>query len=213
MVLGPISIRQRGYLPHWEAPGGTYAVSFRLADSLPQHVLECLRRERDAIPETAAQMGRKLTPQEEERLDELYAQHIEEYLDRGAGACHLRDMRIGKMVFDAMRFFHGDRYLLFAACVMPNHVHALFCPQLPHTLKTIMHSWKSYTSLHANRLLGRTGIFWMPEYYDHLIRDQEEFRRAWQYIMDNPRKAGLENWPWVASLLEEPRSGQDARVT
>jgi len=29
--------RTRGYLPHWESPNATYSITFRLADSLPQH--------------------------------------------------------------------------------------------------------------------------------------------------------------------------------
>jgi REP element-mobilizing transposase RayT len=35
--------RSRGYLPHWEADRGIYFVPFRLADSLPLHVVERLR--------------------------------------------------------------------------------------------------------------------------------------------------------------------------
>jgi menaquinone-specific isochorismate synthase len=31
--------RTRGYLPHWEAEGGTYSVTFHLGDSLPANVL------------------------------------------------------------------------------------------------------------------------------------------------------------------------------
>jgi REP element-mobilizing transposase RayT len=213
MNHGPLKIRHRGHLPHWEAPGATYAVTFRLADSLPQAVLDRIRRERNAIPEAAAQMGRELTPQEQERLDELYNERIEEFLDSGAGACHLRHPPVGQAVFDAVRFFHPERYVLYAWCVMPNHVHALFCPTAPHTLKTILHSWKSFTSLQANRMLGRSGTLWMAEYYDHLIRDQPDFRWAWKYILDNPQKARLANWPWVASLAEANTRGQDVRAT
>ena len=49
-------------------------------------------------------------------------------------------------------------------------------------------------------MLGRSGEFWQREYYDHLIRSEAEFDRAMRYVMDNPSKAGLKNWPWVWSL-------------
>src|SRR5213078_4046707 len=32
------------------------------------------------------------------------------------------------IVLDALRYFHNKRYELFAACVMPDHVHFLFQP-------------------------------------------------------------------------------------
>ncbi len=89
---------------------------------------------------------------------------------------------------------------LLAWCVMPNHVHVLFSPLREHTLDAILHSWKSYSARKANALLGRTGPFWQREYFDHLVRDQSSLRRITQYIQDNPKRAGLLDWPWVEVL-------------
>jgi hypothetical protein len=61
-------------------------------------------------------------------------------------------------------------------------------------------TWKSYTSHAANKMLARRGTFWMPEYFDHLIRDAADFAHAHRYILENPAKAGLQNWPWAATL-------------
>jgi hypothetical protein len=60
-----------------------------------------------------------------------------------------------------------------------------------------MESWKKYTSRRINAMVSRRGMLWQNEYYDHLIRDEQEFARAVQYISDNPRKAGLSGWRWV----------------
>ena len=49
---------------------------------------------------------------------------------------------------------------------------------------------------HAD-LYGKRGIFWQREYYDHIIRDEDELNRVAEYILGNPIKAGLSNWPWV----------------
>jgi len=109
----------------------------------------------------------------------------------------MRDSRVARIVADAIRHFHGQRYRLLAWCVMPNHVHVLFSPQPGHELETILHSWKSYSANKANTLLARSGPFWQREYFDHLVRDESSLRKITKYIQDNPKRAGLLNWPWV----------------
>ena len=107
------------------------------------------------------------------------------------------------MVASALRHFQGMHYHLFAWCVMPNHVHAVLHPLEGYELARILHSWKSFTAHQANRLLGIKGSFWEREYYDHLIRDEGEFRRIIEYVISNPLKAHLMNWPWVEALYQE----------
>ena len=192
-----MTIRERGYVPHWESEGATYFVTFRLADSLPQSVLAQIASERAAMVRTARQLARDLSPDELKKLHNLSTQRIEQYLDKGAGACHLNNPTIARVVAEALRHFDGTRYRNFAWCVMPNHVHALFGVMPGFSLASVMHSWKSFTAKEANRILKARGDFWQREYYDHLIRNQAEFERAVQYIAENPVKAGLRNWPWV----------------
>ena len=60
-----------------------------------------------------------------------------------------------------------------------------------------MHGWRSYTAKEANRILGRTGGFWMEEYYDRYIRDDNHLQKTINYILNNPANAGLDEWPWV----------------
>jgi REP element-mobilizing transposase RayT len=130
-------------------------------------------------------------------IAEYSAARIEEYFDRGAGACSLRDPRIGEIMANALRYWDGKRYRLVAWCVMPNHVHVV-CRFLPgQELAAVLKSWKSYTARRANGILGRSGAFWQREYYDRLIRNEDEFDRAVQYVVSNPERAGLKNWRWV----------------
>ena len=65
---------------------------------------------------------------------------------------------------------------------MPNHVHVLLQVTPAYTLDRITHSWKSYTAKEANRLLGRTGAFWAPEYFDRFMRDDAHLIRTATYI-------------------------------
>ena len=125
---------------------------------------------------------------------------VERCLDRGIGCCYLSDPRVAAVAAETLRHFHGQRYRLLAWCVMPNHVHVLFSPLREHTLDAILHSWKSFSAQQANAFLGRTGPFWQREYFDHVVRDQSSLRKITQYIRDNPKRAGLPNWPWVEVL-------------
>jgi REP element-mobilizing transposase RayT len=192
-----VTKRQGAYLPHWTREGATYTVTFRLADYLPQSVLEQFLFDREDIVKTAKAMNRPLNKAEEKRLADLHSEKIESYLDAGHGSCWLRHDPAAKVVAEALLHFDGERYRLAAWCVMPNHVHAAVTPLLAYELSDILHSWKSFTSKEANKLLGRDGQFWQVEYFDHLIRGDEDFVHALEYVLGNPSKAGLKNWKWV----------------
>mgnify|MGYP001563148196 CR=1 FL=1 len=153
--------------------------------------------ERDNTIRTAKVANRELTDHEVKRMETLHSERIESYLDSGAGSCWLRQQDIAHVVRDSLFHFDDERYEIIAWCVMPNHVHVVFRPFEGQVLSEILHSWKSFAAKKANQLLGRSGEFWQAEYYDHLIRDEEDFRHAVSYVLENPEKAGLKGWPWV----------------
>ena len=192
-----IAIRHGAYLPHWTREGAIYAINFRLADSLPNSIVKSWEFERLDIVRTAQQMNRPLTLAEEARLDKLFSEKVETYLDAGAGACWMQRDDVAGVVAGALLHFEGARYRLAAWCVMPNHVHAVMQPLPSYELSGIVHSWKSFSAKEANRLIGRTGQLWQPEPYDHLIRDEDDFQRQVEYVLTNPVRAGLKNWKWV----------------
>jgi putative transposase len=181
----------RGYLPHFDKPGTIQMVTSRLADAMPTE----RRQEWEALL--------AIEDQRECRT------RIEEYLDRGHGACYLRDPIIARLVEDNFLHADGQRYRLLAWIVMPNHVHVLFeLWNVP--LALILKSWKSYTARMANRMLNRSGKFWQREYWDRYIRDESHFNRARHYIEWNPVKANLvrspEEWPWSSANPKWPWS-------
>ncbi|MDP9267768.1 MAG: transposase [Acidobacteriota bacterium] len=201
---GEVTIRNRGRLPHWEMESGTYFVTFRLGDSLPQSALTKLEVE-------AAQASGDDKSEKKKAL----LRRIEMYLDRGAGACLLAQPAIAKTVADAIHHLDGRSYRLIAWVVMPNHVHLVVRLLPGKKLASAMHSLKSYTSEEANRILGRRGIFWQREYYDHLIRNASELERSVSYVLANPLKANLKGWKWVGCCGPEARNtaGGDAGAT
>jgi REP element-mobilizing transposase RayT len=193
--------RTRGRLPHWESDQAIYFVTFRLADSLPKSVLRLFELQRKDIVATAVANGRELSNYEHKRLEKLFSEEIESKLDAGSGRCYLGRPAVADAVAEALQHFNLSRYRLYAWCVMPNHVHVLFRLLDGHVLADAVHSWKSYSAKKVNRLLGRSGEFWQREYYDHLVRSEEEFYRIVGYILKNPEKAGLLNWRWMGKQL------------
>jgi REP element-mobilizing transposase RayT len=184
--------RSRGYLPHFESSAATYFVTFRLADSLPTALLLSWKAE--------MQHKISLDKTKYEIFAHEYNSKIEKYIDSGYGNCWLKNPEIASLVRNALRYFDKDRYVLHTWTLMPNHVHVLITLLENSSLSKTLHSWKSFTSKKANQLLGLSGQFWQPEYFDRLIKSERQFEFTLRYILNNPVKAGLckefQEWPW-----------------
>jgi 1-hydroxy-2-methyl-2-(E)-butenyl 4-diphosphate synthase len=198
-------------LPHWKIDGGIYAVTFRLADSLPTEVLNRYREARDLISEkieilskldsSRSQLDDLLSLREE--LNHLETSIIEPALNQGHGTCLFKNEQNAELLANALKHFDGTRYDLLAWCIMPNHVHVIHKPAKGEELDKILHSWKSYTSHEINKLNGTSGSIWQKESYDHLIRDGKDLRNQIDYILNNPTKAGYTNWLWTGCAYPE----------
>jgi len=197
-------IHSRGYLPHVKKEGGSYFVTFRLADSLPKEVLVRFEREH---AENLRRLSATATAAQFEEIHRNLRRKVERYLDQGVGDCHLRRPEIAHVVSEALLHFHGEQYLLDDWVVMPNHVHLILWPMPNHTLSDILKGRKRHTARQANLLLGRTGeIFWQRESFDHWIRNDDEKARIRRYIRMNPVNARLckspEEWKWGSAWPE-----------
>lgn len=188
----PIEKHQRK-LPHWTQPGATYFITFRTWDSLPAVLVKALQIEKRVWLECHP---KPWCDAEKRYYYRRFHGQIERWLDAGHGAGYLKDSELAGIVEESLLHFDGDRYSLDEYSVMPNHNHAIVQPQT-HTLKQILRTWKSYTANQLNRRLGKRGHFWMDETFDHLIRTVTSFRHFQQYILANPRKAGLQEGEYI----------------
>src|SRR6266480_3402214 len=187
-------VQKRGHLPHWEQPGATYFVTFRLADSLPADVLAQWRDERAAWLKLHPQPWDWKTAREYMRKFEEEREH---WLDQGHGSCLLREPQAAAIVAESLDHFDRQRYLIDSYVVMPNHVHVLFKPLGEHSPVDILHSWKSFTANALNREMNRAGALWMHESFDTIVRDAEHLRACREYIAQNPGKARLSEGSFV----------------
>ena len=64
------------------------------------------------------------------------------------------------------------------------------------SLAEIVKGIKSVTARKINRHRGRKGgSVWQDEYYDHVIRDVDDFAAELNYLLQNPIKQGLAQLP------------------
>lgn len=81
----------------------------------------------------------------------------------------------------------------FAWAILPDHFHAILnVGNL--SLSDILHSFKIRYSRIFRDLYG-SGRVWQNRFWDHAIRDQEDFNRHVDYIHNNPVKHGLVKSP------------------
>jgi hypothetical protein len=161
----------RRRLPHWRQSGATYFITFRLADSVPQTLLHQWRDER------AIWLRLHPTPwhEEDQREYEMrFIDRIQQWLDAGMGACHLRRPDVRAQVELCLLHFDRGRYDIDAFVLMPNHVHAVIKPAPEYELSTLLQAIKGFSANRCNKLLKRKSAFWMDESYDHIVRDAKE---------------------------------------
>ena len=191
--------RRRGAkLPHWRQEAATYFVTFRLADSLPAAVVAEYRAAlRRAMNTQRLRQRRPLTLDEVAAVKRRVLRSVEDILDNGIGSCLLAQPANAELVANALSFFDGQRYILHAWCVMPNHVHTVVEPLAGFDLSGILHSWKSFTAHHLPAV--HEGSTWESESFDHIVRSEESYSKFVRYVEQNPIKSSLVGWKWVSS--------------
>lgn len=191
----------RRYLPHFQPAGVSFFITGRLYGSLPQEALERLKEEKEAAYARIKRECDEATRKEE--ISKIHKRHFakwDQYLDSNSAEPQwLKKPEIAAIIADSFHHWDKKSYDLVAYTVMPNHFHLVIdtFDEIRYTkpLYAIMHSLKSYIAKKANKVLGRTGVFWQEESYDHIIRDAREFKNTIAYTLENPVKAGLaETW-------------------
>lgn len=193
----PLRIYHR-HLPHWRQNGVSYAVTFRLGDSLPQSKLEELKRHR--------QRWEKTNPEPRDKSQwQKFAKEVtlmtEGWVDEGYGACYFRTRKNATLVADALRFYENTKCSVPCFTVMPNHIHAIMCPREGFELEAVLKTIKGWISRQINLRMKAPSVrsntrssvsLWAQESYDRIIRDEEHLYRVVQYIGRNGSAAGLD---------------------
>jgi len=182
--LGFRGWHERGYLPHFDAPGVTQLLTINLVDAFPvtRHA------EWEPILRLADKSARR--------------RQLEAWLDRGHGECWLGKPKVAELVESTLLADHRRIYELRAWVIMPNHIH-LVVDVWRTPLSVLVKQWKGATSRQANGALGRSGQFWQEDYWDTLIRDADQLGKAVRYVENNPTEAKMvrdpKAWKWSSA--------------
>ena len=196
-----VRIYQRN-LPHWRQDGAVYFVTFRLGDSVPQSILEEWEYEKriwlaargilaDQDNGDWQRQIEHLPESEQRQFHKHFNRLFHMALDECRGSCHLNVLGCLRIVRQRLLENDQGEYHVGDFVIMPNHVHLLILPAPGFQLEWLLKGIKGSTARHCNQLLGRSGRFWQPDSYDHIVRTPEELTQYRQYIADNPKKAGL----------------------
>jgi putative transposase len=81
--------------------------------------------------------------------------------------------------------------------IMPDHIHLFVCGGREFNLGLWMRASK-------RALISRDGI-WQPRFFDHVLRSDESYSQKWNYLRENPVRAGVvsdaEQWPYQGEIV------------
>lgn len=88
--------------------------------------------------------------------------------------------------------------------IMPDHVHLFVRIGRDSKLSDFVRLLKQTLT----RALD-AGDMWQPGFFDHLLRNSESYSEKWNYVRENPVRAGLvergEDWPWQGEIVRIDR--------
>ena len=96
--------------------------------------------------------------------------------------------RFGRIAEAAMREInmHFPEVTADKWVIMPNHVHAIIVlPGNSIQLSTVIGLYKSSVTKRIHQLKSGMDV-WQSSYHDHVIRNQTDYVRIWEYIDTNP---------------------------
>lgn len=114
------------------------------------------------------------------------------------------DERIAKATLDCLLTQRQkDNFKLYVYCLMSDHFHAIF--GIGESCKSLGSICGSFKSLSTREFWNfGNGKLWQLRFFDHIIRNEEEFWDTVDYIRNNPVRKGLvkdwQDYPYTGSV-------------
>jgi len=102
----------------------------------------------------------------------------------------------------AMRAYSEHNVAVGRYVIMPEHIHLFVCGPDDFVLGRWIGSLKQALTKSITCGRGDRPI-WQRGFFDHLLRNDESYSQKWDYVHENPVRAGL-----VASVDDWPYSGE-----
>ena len=117
-------------------------------------------------------------------------------------AVHTAFVRFSQRAYDEHGIAVG-RYV-----IMPDHIHLFLCGPNDFELGRWMGMLKQCLEKAVPTTAspaGRRLQFWQRRFFDHVLRSDESYVQKWEYVHDNPVRAGLvtnaDDWPYAGEII------------
>lgn len=84
--------------------------------------------------------------------------------------------------------------------IMPDHIHLFVRGSVDFSLAQWIRALKRTLS----KAILAAPLHWQQGFFDHLIRHSESYSEKWEYVRQNPSRAGLvanaSEWPWQGEI-------------
>jgi REP-associated tyrosine transposase len=88
--------------------------------------------------------------------------------------------------------------------IMPDHIHLFVCGDAEFDLTAWFQLLKPHLSKAVVRPASEDPI-WQRGFFDHVLRSDESYGQKWNYVRENPVRAGLvksaEAWPYAGEII------------
>jgi putative transposase len=103
--------------------------------------------------------------------------------------------KVAEKILGSAAFYHERRrWWMHLLLLMPDHVHCIVQFPITESMPVVMRAWKHY-------LATQCGIRWQRDFFDHRLRDDENYNEKAGYIRQNLVRANLVNaaaeWQYV----------------
>ena len=92
---------------------------------------------------------------------------------------------------------------------MPEHVHLFVRGGPEFRLGRWVGLLKQALAKAAKLSAGKKQV-WQPGFFDHLLRSDESYAQKWEYVRENPVRAGLvkfaQDWPYQGEIVHIDRA-------
>jgi putative transposase len=112
---------------------------------------------------------------------------------------------VARLIFESIEFRQQrlDWHVILLV-LMPDHLHMLIAFPNGSDMRKTITDWKSL-------IARKTGMTWQRDFFDHRIRDHENWEQKAEYIRENPVRGGLVAHADAWQFLWTPTEGGPGR--
>jgi putative transposase len=142
------------------------------------------------------------------RLDQIFQKYDPPLYFVTFNTLHRRSLLARKEMFHSFSSYAEKNALAGRAIgrfvIMPDHIHLFVRLGRDHQLNDFIRLLKQTLTKELRRL-GVQDDIWQPGFFDHLLRSSESYYEKWNYVRENPVRAGLvgmpADWPWQGEII------------